>query len=105
MQLLAGTGHASHPSMTVLACAGVFCWLEQVGLSQIQHLVSGCIVSGMQIPEDKRESYAKGQHLRGADAQNADRTRAEIVSIQLPKLGCFCHINSTSYQPILHDQL
>ena len=35
----------------------------------------------VQIPEDKRESYAKGQHLRGADAQNADRTRAEIVSI------------------------
>ncbi|KAA6429373.1 MAG: hypothetical protein FRX49_00767 [Trebouxia sp. A1-2] len=33
-----------------------------------------------QIPEDKRESYAKGQHLRGADAQNADRTRAEIVA-------------------------
>ncbi len=33
----------------------------------------------MQIPEDKRESYAKGQHLRGADAQNADRARAEIV--------------------------
>ncbi|KAL0042386.1 hypothetical protein WJX77_010878 [Trebouxia sp. C0004] len=33
-----------------------------------------------QIPEHKRESYAKGQHLRGADAQNADRTRAEIVA-------------------------
>ena len=35
---------------------------------------------GLQISEEKRESYAKGQHLRGADAVNADRTRAEIVS-------------------------
>lgn len=34
----------------------------------------------LQIPEDERESYTKGQHLRGADAKNADRVRAEIVS-------------------------
>lgn len=34
----------------------------------------------LQIPEEQRESYAKGQHLRGADAVNADRARAEIVS-------------------------
>ena len=86
MQLLAGTGHAAHQSMTVLACAGISCWLELAGLSKVRHRASGCIVSGMQIPEDKRESYAKGQHLRGADAQNADRTRAEIVSIQVPTL-------------------
>ena len=33
----------------------------------------------LQIPEDERESYTKGQHLRGADAKNADRVRAEIV--------------------------
>lgn len=34
----------------------------------------------LQIPEDERESYTKGQHLRGADAKIADRVRAEIVS-------------------------
>lgn len=38
--------------------------------------------AGMQIPEGERESYARGQHLRGADAQNADRAKAEIVRIK-----------------------
>ena len=40
------------------------------------------ISSLVQIPEDQRESYSKGQHLRGADAQIADRARAEIVRAQ-----------------------
>lgn len=33
-----------------------------------------------QVPEDEREVYMKGQHLRGVDATLAEQTRAEIVS-------------------------
>lgn len=50
---------------------------------------------GVQIPEGERESYAKGQHLRGADALNADRAKAEIVRIkpmgpsQCMRMHCF----------------
>lgn len=37
----------------------------------------GCV----QAPEGtEHEAYKKGQHLRGADAANAERVRAEMVS-------------------------
>jgi hypothetical protein len=32
-----------------------------------------------QVPEEERPAYVKGQHLRGVDADNAERCRAEIV--------------------------
>lgn len=37
----------------------------------------------LQLAEDKREVYEKGQHLRGADAEFAEQTRAELVRQQL----------------------
>ena len=33
----------------------------------------------MQVPEEEREVYVKGQHLRGADAGFSEQTRAELV--------------------------
>lgn len=36
----------------------------------------------MQFPEDQQEQYSKGQHLRGADALNAEQVRAELVSLR-----------------------
>ena len=35
----------------------------------------------LQIPEEQQEQYNKGQHLRGTDALNAERVRAEVVSL------------------------
>ena len=33
----------------------------------------------LQGPEAQHESYKKGQHLKGVDAANAERVRAEMV--------------------------
>lgn len=38
-----------------------------------------CAVRLGQVPEDEREVYMKGQHLRGIDATLAEQTGAEIV--------------------------
>lgn len=48
-------------------------WLNAADAQQLN------VTADVQIPEAERESYSKGQHLRGADAKNADRVRAEIV--------------------------
>lgn len=55
----------------------VFFWRSMSCSDTFQELN---LTTCLQISEDERESYTKGQHLRGADAKNADRVRAEIVS-------------------------
>ena len=41
-----------------------------------------------QVPEEEREVYMKGQHLRGVDAALAEQARAEIV--RGPTLSAAC---------------
>lgn len=38
----------------------------------------------MQVPREEQEVYQKGQHLRGADAEWAEQTRAEMVGTHPP---------------------
>ena len=40
---------------------------------------SVCAHVCLQVPEAEREVYEKGQHLRGADAEFSEQTRAEMV--------------------------
>ncbi len=56
----------------------------------------------MQDPEAVHETYKKGQHLKGVDAANAERVRAEMVSILTranpchalnPPLSCFTQLS------------
>ena len=39
--------------------------------------------SNAQVPEEQRPAYVKGQHLRGVDADHAERCRAEIVRLRV----------------------
>lgn len=56
----------------------------------------------MQDPEAVHETYKKGQHLKGVDAANAERVRAEMVNILTsvkpchalnPPLSCFTQLS------------
>ncbi len=42
----------------------------------------------LQDPEAVHETYKKGQHLKGMDAANAERVRAEMVSILSSAIPC-----------------
>ena len=59
----------------------------------------------MQDPEAVHETYKKGQHLKGVDAANAERVRAEMVNILssaischalIPPLPCFAQLSLIS---------
>jgi len=51
-----------------------------------------CIVAKIwwhvQDPEAVHETYKKGQHLKGVDAANAERVRAEMVSVLTSAISC-----------------
>ncbi len=42
----------------------------------------------VQDPEAGHETYKKGQHLKGVDAANAERVRAEMVSVLTSAIPC-----------------
>ena len=59
-------------------------WYERSSSRSMRTLQELNMATCLQIPEEEQESYTKGQHLRGADAKNADRVRAEIVRLLRP---------------------
>ena len=43
----------------------------------------------VQDPDAVHETYKKGQHLKGVDAANAERVRAEMVSMLTSAIPCY----------------
>ena len=82
-------------------------WYVCSNLFLVQTLYELNMATCLQIPEDEQESYTKGQHLRGADAKNADRVRAEIVRLLRPLLSTVStdlHLGMCSVKTSICDQ-
>lgn len=56
-------------------CIDILKQLTQCASPQLPN----CCPNGLQV-EDEPLTYKRGQHLRGIDAENADRVQAEMVS-------------------------
>ena len=57
----------------------------------------------------EHETYKKGQHLKGVDAANAERVRAEMVSAHIPCIalaacGLMAHLQSFEATALMKPQ-
>ena len=71
-------GHRQSPLSCSAASTSQWCKLVTTGLSS-----QALKPSNAQVPEEQRPAYVKGQHLRGVDADHAERCRAEIVRLRV----------------------